>query len=470
MPYRKFFTTAIATVFVTILASHHSEAGTLGDFTYSDNGASITITQYNRFASGTLVVPTFIEGKPVTAIGSFAFGYSQMTSITLPATVTTVDDYAFAYAVLSNINLPEGLTHLGSSCFIHCRNLKSIVIPSTLTKAVAVFHWSGLERATIANGAQTVADGLFADAEKLEEVTLPPTVTKIGRGSFSNCIRMEKFEIPSSVTHIDDWAFSGSSLQRVSLSNRVKTLGISVFQGCRALKHVVLPTNLKEIPEGTFSGCKGLKTPPIPDSVVSIGSSAFYNCNFVSLTIPSKVRTIKKAAFAECRKLNRAIFTDEAPVMGPGVFQKSAPEFTIFLEEGSKGFTVPRWNGYRTSLPRPEIVVLSASKTDLESGTSQRLDGAVIGTTGTYRDFTIFNSGIRPLTDLNVIIDGGDESHFSVKNVTKKSLAPGKSRTVRVRFTPKAKGKLLSQLKIGSNDSDENPFVIKLTATGLKQN
>ena len=51
-------------------------ADTFGLFTYTDNGTSITITDYPSSATGAVVIPAKIPpdtGKPVTSIGNYAF-------------------------------------------------------------------------------------------------------------------------------------------------------------------------------------------------------------------------------------------------------------------------------------------------------------------------------------------------------------------------------------------------------------
>ncbi|MGP1594582.1 MAG: leucine-rich repeat protein [Treponema sp.] len=45
--------------------------------------------------SGTFYLPEFIYGRKVTQIGSRAFSYSGITSITIPKNVTKIEDWAF---------------------------------------------------------------------------------------------------------------------------------------------------------------------------------------------------------------------------------------------------------------------------------------------------------------------------------------------------------------------------------------
>jgi hypothetical protein len=79
-----------------------------GDFFYSVFNGTITINAY-RGAGGALTIPGTIEGFPVTTIGDNAFyGYTNLTSVTIPASVTSIGNQAFSgCSGLSSVNLPE---------------------------------------------------------------------------------------------------------------------------------------------------------------------------------------------------------------------------------------------------------------------------------------------------------------------------------------------------------------------------
>lgn len=80
--------------------------------------------------------------------------------------------------------------------------------------------------------------------------------------------------------------------------------------------------------------------------------------------------------------------------------------------------------------------------------------------------FTIENQGAEPLvltSDPRVVITGNDAADFSVQTQPSSPILPGTSTPFTVAFAPKSAGQKLAQVKIASNDPDENPYVVELT-------
>ena len=144
-----------------------SLAATDGDYTYqvlADGTAEIT--GYTGSATE-LVIPSEIDGYPVTSIGDYAFGdCTALTSIVIPDSVTRIGRWAFEHcSSLMSIKIPDSVMSIELAAFKGCSSLTSITIPNSVTR---------------------VNDYVFYDCFSLVCVTLGNRVTRIGNYAFSN--------------------------------------------------------------------------------------------------------------------------------------------------------------------------------------------------------------------------------------------------------------------------------------------
>ncbi len=159
----------LATVIAAIcLTAGSLQAATFGDFTYTDEGSSITITDYPNNATDAVVIPAAIAGKPVTSIGDSAFSYcGGLTSVTIPSSVTRIGYGTFGYCSgLTSVTIPSSVTSIGGSAFQGCSGLTSVTIPSSVTGIgdAAFRYCSGLTSAKFMGNAPAMGTGVFAPA------------------------------------------------------------------------------------------------------------------------------------------------------------------------------------------------------------------------------------------------------------------------------------------------------------------
>ena len=120
----------------------------------------------------------------------------------------------------------------------------------------------------IASGIAEIAENAFRDFENLEEVTIPPSVRKIGACAFSGCQRLKRVRLSFGLIEIADEAFSS----------------------CPSLNEIIIPDSCESIGEGAFEACASLTNVKLSERLKVIGSCAFAFC----LPLSSKYRQVQK--------------------------------------------------------------------------------------------------------------------------------------------------------------------------------
>ena len=184
-------------------------ADTFGDFAYTDDGASITITGIASTTSGAVDIPASIVGKPVTTIGVYAFYQRNgLTNITIPNSVTSIESGAFSESSgLTSVTIPNSVTSIGYASFYGCTGLTNVVIPNSVTSIIG---------------------STFQGCTSLANVTMPNSVTSIGEYMFYGCTALTSIVIPSSVISIGVNAFSNcQKLRIIYFRGNAPTLGVT---------------------------------------------------------------------------------------------------------------------------------------------------------------------------------------------------------------------------------------------------
>lgn len=171
-------------------------------FTYVNHGDSIEITGFDNSVSD-VVIPSEIEGLPVTAISTGAFYLSAITSIEVPDSVTSIGEMAFLGCTsLKTVKLSTGVAKIEKNAFGSCSALQEVqvakdnpnfssldgVLYSKAQDTLVIYPAAKTDAAyTIPGGVTSVAMYAFSENPYLETLTIPNSLIKVGDSAFFNC-------------------------------------------------------------------------------------------------------------------------------------------------------------------------------------------------------------------------------------------------------------------------------------------
>ena len=373
---------------------------------------------------GDLVIPSEINGHPVTSIGRSAFeGCTGLTSVTIPDSVTSIGDRVFyGCSGMTSVTIPDSVTSISSSAFYGCSGLTSVTIPDSVTSigGGAFSGCSGLTTLAVNenNDCYKSVNGLLLTKDGLTlilvlgvngNVTILDSVTSIGSSAFEGCSGLTSVTIPDSVTSIGDRAFYGcSGLTRVTIPDSVTSIGSSAFSGCTGLTSVTISDSVTSIGDRAFYGCSGLTSVTIPDSVTSIGSSAFEVCSgLTSVTIPDSVTSIGDRAFSGCSGLT------SVAILNPGI-SISVPNY------GSYDFYTYQSSFSGCNNVKKAIVPSKYRIMDLFPDLYSNLEEVAIceGSTGIVYEMFRNCSGLTSVTIPNSVTSIGDSAFYGCSGLT----------------------------------------------------
>ena len=268
-----------------------------------------TITNFGTYwdEDVDIVIPSAIDGHPVTKIGDQAFFedvdymYKRLNSVVIPGSVKSIGEEAFAYSYMKTITMNTGLASIGKYAFRSCDYLQSVTIPDSVTTIdEGAFYWcEQLNSVKLPSSLTSISSYVFENCESLPTITFPNKLTSIGSGAFDLCYALDNIVIPDTVTEIDTCAFANcKSLKNVKLPNNLYRLEGEIFQDCTSLTSIVIPDSVVYIDgSGNFSGCTSLSSVTLPKNLESITFSAFYNCPALkSITLPETVEHVYEKA------------------------------------------------------------------------------------------------------------------------------------------------------------------------------
>ncbi len=312
-----------------------------------------------------LTLPDNYNGKGYE-IYKYAFYCDSLTSITIPDSVTSIGRWAFGecYKLVevinnSSLNITAGSENYGRIAYF-ALNVKKGGTSDVVNKDGYLFYtyenvtyllgYAGTDVVLTlpdnynGKGYEIYKYAFYCDS--LTSITIPDSVTSIGRWAFGECYKLvevinnSSLNITAGSENYGRIAYFALNVKKGGTSDVVNKDGYlfytygkinyllsytgtdtaltlpdsyngkcyeiykDAFYYCDSLTSVTIPDSVTSIGNSAFACCYSLTSVTIGSGVTSIGESAFYWCNsLTSVTIPDSVTSIGKAAFSGCSNL-----------------------------------------------------------------------------------------------------------------------------------------------------------------------
>ncbi|MDO5435742.1 MAG: leucine-rich repeat protein [Clostridia bacterium] len=243
-------------------------------------GEGITRIGANSFASFNMLESVQLPST-LNTISEHAFiDCVSLAELNCPDSVSYIGDEAFSGCTsLSGFGFPSSLTFIGRSAFENS-GLTSAILPDRVT-SVGKYCFRNclkLTRASWPRGAASFAEGAFYDCENLKTVTIPSTVTKTADGTFGGTFVSELY-----LDSIESWLALTDQVPSDQWHALPNSIGINkcsmnVYVAGRQPDTVVIPDGTARIRGYAFRGFKNTHDLIIPESVTEIGTDAFAGC------------------------------------------------------------------------------------------------------------------------------------------------------------------------------------------------
>ena len=242
------------------------------------------------------------------------FAQCSFKEFSVPESIKSIEKNAFAgCSSLAKLVIPENVTTIVGGAFGECPVLREIkvdeknkkyadidgVVCSKDLTVLRIYPNGKGSEYTVPETVNTIDDFAFQGTD-VEYVTLTDNITHIGVGAFSDCTKLRAIAVPNSVLAFRESAFANcSSLESIHIPNQITVIDRYVFQGCKSLEKIQLPIKTERIRDAAFQGCLGIDSIALPSTVKYIDASAFAGCTKVEAIscMCTELPTLNKTAF-----------------------------------------------------------------------------------------------------------------------------------------------------------------------------
>ena len=243
--------------------------------------------------------------------------------VTVPATVTHNDTTYHVVAVAER-------------AFQASKALTAVTLPESITTIgkYAFNQCTALTSVHLPEGLTEVPNYTFYFCTSLTSVNIPAGITRVGRSAFSYCSALANVTLPATCTELGGSAFLGCGFTTFEVPQGVTLIPSYCFSSCINLTKITLPSSLDSIAADGFQACSSLTSITLPAGLHGLGKMVFASCpNLISVTVPDGVAYVDNQCFYNCEKLQRVTLGKGVRFLGTDVFTKYKNTASLSLKD-----------------------------------------------------------------------------------------------------------------------------------------
>ena len=148
---------------------------------------------------------------------------------------------------LENVYISNGVSCIMEDAFKGCHKAKFFVPYQSMKNYLCSMHGVSEDRIEVSSDLITTPDNAWMWPED-GKIVVPNGITDIGVLDLMFAY----------ISNVGCFAFR-NDIKSVTLSDSIKTIGVSTFCGCENLEEITIPSNIEWIGEDAFHGCDNLK-------------------------------------------------------------------------------------------------------------------------------------------------------------------------------------------------------------------
>lgn len=312
-------------------------------------------TSHKKFNSKVILIPSILDGLPVTQIDKSAFFCREkLEGIVLPESILSINETAFMYCTsLTNIIIPKNTTNISMGAFRHCSSLTNVFFEGNSLRCISPYTFDGCTNLTFVSlpaSITNICEGAFKNCSHIQSILTGADLAHIGKNAFEGCLNLTNMVICSKLISIDESFETCSSLENfiVSTDNPFFTEENGVLLSKDRETLIRYPRSKRnhnyyaDISESDLDKKKDKEIPllscySIPETVTHIAANAFSRSyGLTNIILNKNLKQIGPFSFYMCTNLQEIHLPDSISVISPSSFSRCTHLHTVEIGSGVK--------------------------------------------------------------------------------------------------------------------------------------